>query len=115
MSEHPTAGEHPPTSPAHQDTYLHAEQPAEKDRFEHAPYEEAPQTGKTIAWDTILFWSILVAAVVIVGVLTVFLVLGLLELIAVVSPVLMAILLIWVGYLTFRLGRLEKNVGIRTR
>ncbi len=64
----------------------------------------------SIGWDQVLIWIVIVAALALVAAATVLLFLGLLEMIAVVSPVLVALLLVWTAFLTIKTVKLENRL-----
>lgn len=78
---------------------------------------EGTKTGSSdmfrvkVPWEMILIWAVIVVALALVAVATVLLFLGLLEMIAVVSPVLVAILLVWCALLTARNVALSRRVS----
>jgi Flp pilus assembly protein TadB len=64
----------------------------------------------TVTWEWVLLLLVVVAALAIVAVVTVLLFLGLLELIAIVSPVIVAVLLVWTAGLSVHTARLTRQV-----
>lgn len=74
------------------------------------PRHETGAFREKIPWEMILVWVVIVAALALVAAAAVLLFLGLLEMIAVVSPVLVAVLLVWTAVLTVKTVKLERRL-----
>lgn len=75
-----------------------------------APTQEQESRRERFPWERALVWTVIVVALALVAVATVFLFLGLLEMIAVVSPLLVAVLLVWCTGLTVKVLDLDRRL-----
>jgi hypothetical protein len=83
--------------------------------FDQRPPATAEEPGKTrslreLPWDRILIWTVIAVAFALIVAAAVLLFLGLLELIAIVSPVLIAGLLVWSAWLTLKTLSLDRRL-----
>jgi amino acid transporter len=94
------------------ETYSPTYPPAETTLPAQEAHEEKEERTDTAV--RVVTWGIIILAVVLLIAATIFLVLGVMELIAVVSPILVAAMLAWLLFLSVRVIRLEKRLAERT-